>query len=63
MVGGLSRPSQNCWGWRPHDFAAIAAFRLGLKDSALEQGKKALELEPNDERLKNNLAWYSGEIS
>ena len=30
MVGGLSRPSQNCWGWRPrhdlgwplcHDFA------------------------------------------
>jgi len=51
----------NCWGWRPHDFAAIAAFRLGLKDAAIEQGKIAVELEPGDERLKNNLKFYLGE--
>lgn len=49
------------WGYQPHDFAAIAAWRIGLKDVALEQGKIAIELEPNDERLQDNLLWYKGE--
>lgn len=49
------------WGYQPHDFAAIAAYRLGLKDVALEQGQKALDLAPNDERLQDNLLWYKGE--
>jgi len=53
----------NCWGWRPHDFAAIAAFRLGLKEISIQQGQIAVELEPNDQRLKDNLAWYMGEKS
>jgi len=52
----------NCWSWRPHDFAAISAFRLGLKEKAIEQGMKALEFAPEDERLANNLKWYKGEI-
>jgi tetratricopeptide (TPR) repeat protein len=49
------------WGALPHDYAAIAAYRLGLKDVAIEQGSLALELEPEDGRLKENLAWYLGE--
>lgn len=49
------------WGPMPHDFAAIAAWHLGLKESAIEQGKLACELDPNDERLRENLLWYTGE--
>lgn len=48
------------WGALPHDYAAIAAYRLGLKDVAIEQGRLALELEPKDGRLKENLDWYMG---
>jgi glycosyltransferase involved in cell wall biosynthesis len=49
------------WGASPHDFAAIAAFRLGRKDEALAHGTVALQLSPEDERLKDNLKWYKGE--
>ena len=49
------------WGPRPHDLAALAAWNLGLKDAALEHGKLAVELDPNDGRLKDNLSWYLGE--
>jgi hypothetical protein len=51
------------WGWLPHDFAAIAAWRLGLKDVALAQGQIACELSPEDPRLTENLKWYKGEIA
>lgn len=43
------------WGSKPHDLAAIAAWNLGLKDVALVQAKIALELNPADMRLQNNL--------
>lgn len=46
------------WGARPYDLAAIAAFRLNIKDKALEYGRKAAELSPNDKRLIDNLKWY-----
>jgi hypothetical protein len=42
----------------PHDLAAIAAYRMGVKDKAIEHGTKALELAPEDERLKKNLEYY-----
>jgi len=48
------------WGYLPHDFAAIAAWNIGLKEMAIEQGRLALELEPEDDRLKENLSWYLG---
>ena len=48
----------NAWGYRPHDLAAIAAYRLGLTDIAIEQGKLALSFAPDDERLKANMDWY-----
>jgi glycosyltransferase involved in cell wall biosynthesis len=46
------------WGSKPHDFLAISAHWLGLKDLAIEHGTIAVELEPNDERLASNLAFY-----
>jgi tetratricopeptide (TPR) repeat protein len=49
------------WGYQPHDLAAIAAWNLGLKDVARAQAKLALELEPTDIRLQNNVKWMSGE--
>jgi tetratricopeptide (TPR) repeat protein len=49
----------SAWGWQPHDFAAIAAWHLGLKSIAAEQGQLALDLAPEDGRLKANLTWYT----
>lgn len=46
------------WGMLPHDLAAIAAHHLGLKNEAIRHGKIALELEPENERLKSNLKYY-----
>lgn len=43
------------WGWQPHDLLSIAAWNLGLHQESLEQSRLALERNPGDERLKNNL--------
>ena len=48
------------WGSKPHDLLAISAHWLGLKELAIEHGTIAVELEPNDERLKENLEFYKG---
>lgn len=52
---------QASWGPLPHDYAAIAAYRLGMKEAAIEQGRLACELDPEDKRLQENLLWYTGE--
>lgn len=49
----------DAWGAKPFDLAAIAAYRMGRKDVAKTLGEKALEVEPNNERLQNNLKFYS----
>lgn len=46
------------WGAKPLDLAAIAAYNLGKYKEALEFNTKALEFEPNDERLKSNQEYY-----
>jgi glycosyltransferase involved in cell wall biosynthesis len=46
------------WGAQPHDHAAISAYRLGMKSIAIEQGRLALALAPEDGRLKANLDFY-----
>ena len=46
------------WGWLPHDLMAIACFHLDLKHEALWHGQRAIELNPGDERLQGNLAFY-----
>lgn len=43
------------WGAQPHDLASISAWNLGLHKIALEQAKLAVEKEPENERLQNNL--------
>ena len=48
------------WGYKLHDLNAISAHWLGLKELAIEHGTIAVELEPNDERLKENLEFYKG---
>jgi len=47
------------WGAVPHDLMALSAYNLGMKDVALAHGTKAVELDPDNERLKNNLTFYS----
>ena len=49
------------WGSDPWDYAAIASYRLGLLDKAVQYGTKAVELNPSDQRLITNLAFYSKE--
>lgn len=48
----------NCWGFRLYDLGAIAAWRLDAMDRAVEWGQKALELDANNQRLKNNLDFF-----
>ena len=47
------------WGWLPHDLIAISAFNLKMFDEAIKHGKIALEFEPDNERLKANLDYYT----
>jgi glycosyltransferase involved in cell wall biosynthesis len=46
------------WTAQPHDYLAISAFYLGNKDEAITHGKIALEFEPDNTRLKENLNYY-----
>jgi len=48
----------DAWGYLLHDMAALASYRLGHYKDALNYGKAALAMEPDDQRLKDNLAWY-----
>jgi hypothetical protein len=49
---------QHCWGFRLFDLGAIASWHLNAMDRAVEWGQKALELDLNNERLKNNLDFF-----
>lgn len=48
----------HCWGFRLFDLGAIAAWHLNVMDLAVEWGQKALELDPNNNRLRNNLDFF-----
>lgn len=47
------------WGADPHDLAAVSAWNLKLYELALYHGQKAVELEPGDIRLRQNLKHYA----
>jgi hypothetical protein len=49
------------WGHQAHDLASIAAWHLGLADIAIQQAKIAVELSPDDLRLRANLRFVMGE--
>lgn len=46
------------WGMSPHDFVAISAHNLGLKEEAIQHGEIAVQFEPTNERLIQNLEFY-----
>jgi glycosyltransferase involved in cell wall biosynthesis len=48
----------DCWGFRLYDLGAIACWNLNVMDRACEWGKKALELDPGNQRLQGNLDLY-----
>jgi len=45
------------WGFKPHDLAAISSYRLGMPECVVH-GYNALTINPNDERLKDNMEYY-----
>lgn len=45
-------------GALPYDYAAISAWRIGKRSEAIEYGRKAADLEPENPRLAKNLKWY-----
>lgn len=48
----------NSWGFRLFDLGAIAAWRLNAMDRAVEWGEKALDLDKDNQRLRNNLDFF-----
>ena len=48
------------WSEVPYDLVAISAYNLGLKPTAVKYGRKALKINPSDQRLANNLTFYLG---
>ena len=48
----------HAWGFRLYDLAAIAAWRIDAMDLAVKWGTEALELDPTNQRLKDNLHFF-----
>lgn len=46
------------WNFRLYDLGAIAAWKLEMPARAAEWGRKALDLSPSNERLKNNFDFF-----
>ena len=42
------------WGYRPHDLYSIGLWYTGRRQEAIRENMRALELNPNNERLRNN---------
>jgi len=46
------------WTGQIHDYLALAAYNLKFYNIAIEHGKLAIELSPEDPRFKTNLGFY-----
>lgn len=46
------------WGATPWDLAAISSYNLAKFDEAVSYGEKAVELDPDNQRLMSNLEYY-----
>lgn len=51
------------WGELPWDLAALSAYKLKKHKEAIEYGTKAVELNPSNDRLAVNLAYYRAAAS
>jgi len=49
------------WGAQPWDLGSISAWHLGLKDEATQLLAKAIELAPDDQRLRNNMQFMDAD--
>ncbi len=58
LYKGLYLTEPDAYGWWPNDMAALSAYRLGYFKEALHHGQIAVDLNPDDQRLKDNLIWY-----
>ena len=58
LYRGLYLTEPDAYGWWPRDMAALSAYNLGFYKEALEYGQEACNLNPTDERLKQNLFFY-----
>jgi glycosyltransferase involved in cell wall biosynthesis len=47
------------WGSLPHDLVSISAYNLGYLEEAITYAKLALEIDPHNQRLLNNLKHYN----
>lgn len=51
------------WTEGPFDLAGVSAFYMGLKEDAKMLCRKAFDLMPGDERIKNNVSLVGGSFS
>jgi len=58
LYKGLYLTEPDAYGWWPHDMVALSAHKLGYFKEALHHGQTAVDLNPTDQRLKDNLIWY-----
>ncbi len=45
------------WNWKCFDLLSLAGWYLGKKTEAMEYLVKAIQANPTEERLKDNLKW------
>jgi glycosyltransferase involved in cell wall biosynthesis len=50
---------ESAWGVLPYDIASVSAYQLKMYDAAIHYGQKALDLDPEDKRLQENMKWYN----
>lgn len=50
------------WGAGPYDLAAVAAYYMGLHETARKYGREALLQEPGNERLQKNMEFYAAAV-
>jgi tetratricopeptide (TPR) repeat protein len=54
--GKVYTTDHTAWGYKPYLYACLGAWYIGLKNEALKYGGRALELEPGDKLLIDNLS-------
>jgi tetratricopeptide (TPR) repeat protein len=54
VTGGGFYSDSSCFGAKPYDIASLCAYYLGAKSLAKRYLDKALEMDPNNERLRKN---------
>ena len=54
--------TDDAWGWKPWDLAAISSWNLHQYQDALRYGRIAASHSPNDARLQHNVKFYEDMI-